>query len=392
MADAHTDTYTEIDDANAEIRRLRAELAGWKRTYAALFENGGDSIFVIDAAQYHIVEANQHAARRLGYQPNELVGIAISEIEVIPSEQDAPAFNLSWESEFSNTRVYECHYQHKDGSLLPVEVSSRITQLKGRAVILNSVRHIEARKELREREFELALQRERFNLLKSFIQNASHEFRTPLSIISNGSYLIQRSDDAAYRQAKDEVIQEQITRITHLVDMLLLMATIESGDLTTAHPIYLQSLMNGLEYYRSTKYPAEPALAYAVAPDLPPIMGNPIYFQIALEQIIDNAYRFTPPGSFVALRAWRAGERLMLEIHDTGKGIDFETLPHIFEAFWRNDTAHTTPGFGLGLTLAQRVMAQLGGEINIDSPANEGTTVRVALPVYVSVTGDSDER
>ncbi|HRF96865.1 MAG TPA: PAS domain S-box protein, partial [Aggregatilineales bacterium] len=133
-------------DLYAEIERLKGELANAQQNYTNLFENIGDSLFIIDLSTYTIIITNEHATRRFGYTSNEIIGMSLDDIEVIDTDPDSQ--ELVWESSFSGTRVYECHYRHRDGSHIPVEVSSRIITRNGREVIQNFVRNIKIRKQM----------------------------------------------------------------------------------------------------------------------------------------------------------------------------------------------------------------------------------------------------
>ncbi|MEO8393073.1 MAG: sensor histidine kinase, partial [Chloroflexota bacterium] len=82
----------------------------------------------------------------------------------------------------------------------------------------------------------------------------------------------------------------------------------------------------------------------------------------------------------IVLSTYRRDEVMVIEIKDVGVGISPEALPHIFERFWREDEMHRTPGFGLGLALAQKVVERHGGMIEVESEVGNGSTFRVVLP------------
>ncbi len=107
--------------------------------YQNLFNMTGDSIFLVDPGTYQIVTANNNAARRLGYKRDDLIGQDMRDIEMELPESDSIS-SPSWESHFSRTRYYECLHRHKDGALIPVEVSSRLVQQGDQPVLLNMVR------------------------------------------------------------------------------------------------------------------------------------------------------------------------------------------------------------------------------------------------------------
>jgi signal transduction histidine kinase len=96
--------------------------------------------------------------------------------------------------------------------------------------------------------------------------------------------------------------------------------------------------------------------------------------------LIDNGVRHTPAGGRVTVHATRSPAGLRIAVRDTGEGIAADHLPRVFEPFWRADSARTTRGSGLGLTLAKRIVEALGGQIEATSSPGAGTQFDVSLP------------
>ena len=131
------------------LRQRIADLESGNKptTYANfLFENSGETILIIDPYTMKILDANPNAARRLGYSQADLRQMSLDEIEM-PRSPDINDAETSWQSTTSGTFFYEGQYRHKDGSLIPMEVSSRLVFLEGRDVLINFVRNIRWRKE-----------------------------------------------------------------------------------------------------------------------------------------------------------------------------------------------------------------------------------------------------
>lgn len=147
------ETQSHIAALEAEVARLQEEvkrLDSEAAKYYHLYQYSSDSIFIIEVSTNCIIDANPDAARRLGYSLEGLIGLPLSQIEVQEESWSSQALN-SWRSAVSGTHVYECRYRCKDGSLIPVEVSSRIITIDGRDLIQNTVRNISRRKRLEER-------------------------------------------------------------------------------------------------------------------------------------------------------------------------------------------------------------------------------------------------
>jgi len=100
-----------------------------------------------------------------------------------------------------------------------------------------------------------------------------------------------------------------------------------------------------------------------------------------LDELLENAYRFTPAEGRITIHAGMMETSLLLNVQDTGEGMPPEVLPHIFESFWRRDEAHSTPGFGLGLTIVQKIIERHQGQIDVESEVKQGTCFHVMLPL-----------
>lgn len=250
--------------------------------------------------------------------------------------------------------------------------------------ILAVVRDITEHKEAEERERKLQLEQERRRLLKNFVQNAAHEFRTPLTTISTSSYMMSRLDNPDHRARSAGQIDVQIKRITRLVDSLLLMTKLENNEVLTGNSIDIDTVVRALCEKEDKGCSKNHHIHYDIQPDLLPVMGDAEYLSDALKQIMDNACRFTPAGGKIEVKVVTGDDCIQIEIRDSGPGIPQDALPYIFETFWRQDTAHSTPGFGLGLPIAQKIIEQHGGGLTVESEPGQGTTVRVNLPMLES--------
>ena len=101
--------------------------------------------------------------------------------------------------------------------------------------------------------------------------------------------------------------------------------------------------------------------------------------EIAINNLIANAIKFTEPGGRIVLRQERDGQDVLVRVMDTGCGMDEETQKHIFEKFYQGDTSHAGEGNGLGLALVRRVLEILGGSISVKSTPGEGSEFTVRL-------------
>jgi PAS domain S-box-containing protein len=229
---------------------------------------------------------------------------------------------------------------------------------------------------------ELDRRREQARVLTSFIQDASHEFRTPLSIISTNLYLLKRGLDLDNTEQRFEMIDNEVDHILELVEGLVTMARLdqelEYGEMSVnLNEILRDRIIQTTNLFLDQNLKVNLDLA----PNLPLISGNVADLHLALGNIVDNAIRFTPSGGTIQIKTGKHAEGIFVDIADSGEGMVEDVLPHIFERFYRVDKAHTTRGFGLGLPIAQRIIEGHGGRIEVESVVNEGTAVKVILPI-----------
>jgi PAS domain S-box-containing protein len=231
--------------------------------------------------------------------------------------------------------------------------------------------------------FDIALEKEKMQIVASFIQNAAHEFRTPLSIISTNAYLLERLNDAQRRAPKVEQVQAQVRRIAHLLDMMLTVVRLESEKSSQQghHILALAEIAASLVAEFGMSRSGGPIIRYQGVPYLPPVMGNPQQITQALWQIIANACHFSPPDGQVIVSTGTLANDVWVDVQDEGPGIVPDEVGRIFESFWRHDEAHSTAGFGLGLTIARRVAELHNGQILVYCPPEGGTRFRLLLPI-----------
>lgn len=260
------------------------------------------------------------------------------------------------------------------------DYATRVQGENGKTFIRGFSMDITERKQAEQRAFELALEKERTRLLVQFIQNASHEFRTPLAVINANAYLLTRLQDPEARAQKVKQIQQQVQRTNRLVEMLLTMTRLEDGITLAASPLDVGGVLASACYNitRTYQHKGKPIVPPSV--NLPLVMGDAHYLTIALEQLLDNAYRFTPDEGAVYVAAGASDMHVWLEVSDSGPGISTENLPHVFKTFWRQDQAHSTPGFGLGLSIVQKIVEKHGGYVEVQSEPEKGSTFRIYLP------------
>ncbi len=217
----------------------------------------------------------------------------------------------------------ELLYCGKDNLQIEGHVRSTVlNNIEGKfSGLITVIRDVTESNRTQRQKLELILERERLRLLTSFIQNAAHEFRTPLAVINTMAFIMAHVTEAEQRQAKLAVIQGQVQRIANLVDMLLLMSKLESSITLEDSPIDIGKIVETACQKADSQYVKHAPLRYEILSPLPLIQGDFDLFLQAFWQVLDNAYRFTPVDGVIAVSASADSQQIYLVVKDTGPGI-----------------------------------------------------------------------
>jgi signal transduction histidine kinase len=222
-----------------------------------------------------------------------------------------------------------------------------------------------------------------FTRIREFTLHASHELKTPLTILcgETETELHDESLTAAERERAASRLDE-LRRLARIVDGLTLLAKADSGLIPLASaPIHLEELV--LDNFADTQVLAQASgLSVELAACEETIVkGDAHRLRQLLLNLVDNAVKYNQPGGSVAMALRRMNGTAELTIANTGPGIAPEALPHVFERFYRGDSAHSheVEGCGLGLSIAQWIATAHDGTIQIESMPSKLTTVTVRL-------------
>jgi signal transduction histidine kinase len=223
---------------------------------------------------------------------------------------------------------------------------------------------------------------------KELLANVAHELRTPLTRIGVALDLANEGDGEAARASLVEIAVDVSELETILDDLLTAMRfEITPGKAAAQLPLR-RAVVPAHEIAAAAadrlrgRYPARP-LEVTTADDVPAIHVDPVLFRRVIDNLLDNAHKYTPDlASPIELAVVRDGGDVVFEIRDRGAGISAEDLPQIFTAFFRSERSRSreTGGVGLGLTLAKRIVEAHGGTIAVTSSLHAGTAVRVTIP------------
>lgn len=215
---------------------------------------------------------------------------------------------------------------------------------------------------------------------RRFVADAAHELRTPLTAIRLQAQIAQRSPNSMERQQALAELEAGVERAGHLVSQLLQMARLEpEGARGEAKAVRLDELMKSVVGAFSAQ--AEARHIDLGITDASPveIVGRSDSLRVMLNNLVDNALRYTPPGGRVDLALALAADRAILSVSDNGPGIPAADRERVFERFHRL-AGGDIPGSGLGLAIVREVVHQHQAEIALDDTPGGGLTVRIAFP------------
>jgi len=215
---------------------------------------------------------------------------------------------------------------------------------------------------------------------RHFIADAAHELRTPLTALRLQLQLAERAQDASERERAHGMLREGIARATRVVEQLLALARQDpDAPVEGEAPVDLAELARSVADAQAAAAEAK-GLSLAVdAPAPAVVQGERDALRALLENLVDNAIRYTPWGR-VTVRAGSDGSGQFLEVEDTGPGIPPAERERVFDRFYRGE-ATTGSGSGLGLAIVRRIAQRHGGEVQLlDSSAGTGLRVRVGFP------------
>jgi len=272
--------------------------------------------------------------------------------------------------------------------LVPVMVGTTRTLRRQNAQLLDQADQLGV---LLAREQETVAELRELDRLKSdFAAAASHELRTPLTTIRGFAELLKQQAPSADPGTRDavEAIARQTAHLQRLVGNLLREAQLEHGDPETiAEPTPVADV---LDEVRNGFPGSVDRIHIQVEPDLPTLALDPVALHEIVANLVDNALKYSTPGAPVVVDARIADGSLSIRVRDEGTGISPGDLPRIFDRFTQIDQSSTRAhgGVGLGLHLVRELTRRFGGEVEVDSVKDRGTTFTVTIPVPASVHPD----
>lgn len=281
----------------------------------------------------------------------------------------------------------EYRIMHKDGGLRWIHVKrvpewdaehQRVTGHHGVVV------DITERKQAEEQRLQFAVRQQQFAVVNRLVEAVSHDFRTRLTTVESNRYLIGKlTAQGGPREKIEQRLNSIQEAIMQMSDQLANLATIATLNQTHLAKVDFNRTL-GIVHLRFSRAAAARSIALTLEMDdaLPVVEADEPKLDVAVGHLVTNALEHTPDGGGVWLRTRHDGDSVILEVEDSGAGIDPDKQPHIFDAFYKTDHARTVAqsGLGLGLTIVKMVAEAHHGRVEVASQVGYGSVFRVYLP------------
>jgi signal transduction histidine kinase len=225
---------------------------------------------------------------------------------------------------------------------------------------------------------------------RQFVQDASHELRTPITVALGHAELVERGSASPETAEDVRIMIDELLRLRRLADRLLLLATTEDPDFLSRSSVDVPGLLaSALQRW------APIDRRWRLGPVAPATVdGDPDRLGLALDALIENAVKHTGPGEEIRLGARRSGDRVVIDVVDSGAGMPADRLTTIFERFTRLDQARTRDdgGVGLGLAIVKAIAGAHGGTVRVRSALGRGSAFELTLPLRPDPPGPAGPR
>ncbi|MDZ8263845.1 response regulator [Nostoc sp. ChiQUE01b] len=395
-----------LREAKERRKRKQAEesLQKSEAKYRRIVDTSYEGIWMIDS-EARTEYVNQRLSQMLGYTAEEMLGCSIFDF-MDRADGIAAEEKLEWLKR-EGSDLKEGRLRCKDGSYIWTLISARAifgeqNEFLGAIAMLTDITDRKRTESERDRLLQLEqiarAEAEAANRIKDeFLAVLSHELRSPLNPILGWAKLLQsrKFDEAALKKAL-KTIERNAKLQAQLIEDLLDVSRILQGKLSlNTIPI---DLVSTLEAAMETVHLAAEAKTIEIETMLDPnvgkVLGDPARLQQVFWNLLSNAIKFTETKGKVNVRLQRIDAQAQITVSDTGKGIDPDFLPHVFDYFRQGDSTTTRRfgGLGLGLAIARHLIEMHGGTVGAQSPGEgKGAIFTVRLPLIKDSTTIKDD-
>jgi PAS domain S-box-containing protein len=321
---------TERKQAEEDLKRSE------ERFYKA-FHATPSAISITTVSEGRIVDANESWLKLFGFSREECIGKLGADLNIWANPDDTRKVVDQFAAEGALHGV-EVVRRTKSGAEIHALLYSEKINIAGEGHYLTMMEDLTERKAAEKQALDLALAKERVELLREFVGNISHDLKTPLTVINNSLYLLERISNPAKQKEKLGLIKMQTQVLDHYIQDILTISRLDYAPQIAHRRIQIETTLQNIE--RRLRPSIERnglAVDMNLAPYLPPIWGDENELDRALVNLVENALNYTPAGGHISIRAYVHDEGVVIEVSDTGIGMSEADIPHIFERFYRSD-------------------------------------------------------
>ncbi|MGB8650745.1 MAG: ATP-binding protein, partial [Mycobacteriales bacterium] len=357
-----------FDDMTGSLAQLTGDLRDAAARLGTVLSSMSDGLLATDGEGV-VTSVNPAALAMLGLEEADVLGESLT---VVADVRDASGAALADPAVRLREEPAEVH--RPDGTTVPVRVE--ISPLEGTEGVVMVLRDT-----TREREVE--------RMKTEFLSNVSHELRTPLTPIRGyAEILVGKPELGPERVGRfATTIRDEALKMNRVVDLLVDVAALEAGRVSvTPRPVAVKDLLEARIVAWDLRAPArKDDLRRRVAAGLPQVNVDPTWVGKALDELIDNAVKYTPAGTPITLvGSWSPdGSRVRVAVRDAGPGIAEDHQGALFTSFEQVDGSATrrVGGLGLGLSFVRRLAEDAGYPLSVSSRLGKGSEFALDLPV-----------
>ncbi len=358
----------------AQLREKIQTLVQQKNEQDALLSSMIESVIAVDLNE-KIIKINRAAGELFGINPNNIQGCILQEVI---RNVDLQKFTK---------RLLENHELMEDEIVIYNKNGGQFLQAHGTIlkgfegieigalIVLNNVTKIKRLE----------------NIRRNFVANVSHELRTPITAIKG---FIETLRDGTINEKKNakrflDIISKQVDRLNAIIEDLLSLSRIEQEDEKSEIILEKGNIKDILEVAiqdcASKASENNLKIDLTCKKDIVANINAPLFEQ-AVVNIIDNAIKYSEPGTSIHVDAFQTNKEVIVSVTDYGCGIEEKHLPHLFERFYRVDKARSRKlgGTGLGLAIVKHIVLAHNGRVDVESKVGKGSKFTIALPISSS--------
>lgn len=352
-----------------------------ERFYQAFHGNpSAISITTVEEGRY--VDVNESWLKLFGFTREEAIGRSGTQLNtwLYPGDD---ARMIAHFQEHGSIRGMEIARRAKSGQVIHLLMYADRVEIAGQHYYLSMSQDITEHKIAEKQALELALERERVSLLKEFIGNISHDLKTPLTVINNSLFLLERITEPQKQKDHLGLMKLQTQLLNKYIQDILTISRLDHTPELNLTQVNLNQVIRDI--HRRLQPSAEKkiiAVTLSLEPDTPSVLGDVSELDRALTNLLENALNYTPDNGSVRVETRRENDQIAVEISDSGIGINPDDIIHIFERFYRANQARSTleTGTGLGLAIVKKIVDMHQGSIQVESQPGKGSIFRIWLP------------